>query len=153
MPNPVPPNTQWHRRRLTYKAGLALLFAAIAFYFGPNVILFGKLTWISPADFVPTVERECMPVVSAMKAYRRDHGRLPDRIEDIVPDYLKSADRSVFVNGGGFSAYSMDQHLIEYDFSPGAEGWRVIGPYTHGRIPAPPAPVGPTTSPSTRASS
>jgi hypothetical protein len=125
-----------------------MLFLAIAFYFGPNVILFKKLTWITPADFVVTVEGRCVPVVSAMKAYRRDHGHLPERLEDIVPGYLASTGGSLIVYKGQFTCWTKYNHLIEYDFSPATEGWKVHGPYTHGRIPAPPAPMGPTTSPS-----
>jgi len=40
----------WKRRRVAFYLVLAVYFAAIAFYFGPNHLLFGKLTWITPAD-------------------------------------------------------------------------------------------------------
>lgn len=143
---------RWRVYRLTYHAVLATLFIAIAFYFGPNVFLFGKLTWIAPSDFVPDVEKICTPIVSAMKAYRRDHGHLPDRWEDIAPDYIKTPRSLAIIDDGKFHWYAGYNHTIEYDFSPGAEGWFIDGPYTRGRIPAPPAPVGPTTSPATRPS-
>ena len=79
---------RWRRLRVAYLAGLVALFAAIAFYFGPNCFLFHKLTWMTPADFVPTVQRNCVPVVRAMKEFRRDHGRLPARADELVPQYL-----------------------------------------------------------------
>jgi len=97
--------------------------------------------------------KTCTPIVSAMKAYRRDHGHLPDRWDDIAPDYIKTPRGPAIIDDGKFHWYAGYNHMIEYDFSPGAEGWFIHGPYTQGRIPAPPAPVGPTTSPATRPSS
>src|SRR5947209_4349819 len=80
--------TQWRQRRRAFFAVRCVLFAAIAFWFGPNLIMFGKLTWLSPADFVPAVQRDCVPVVRAMKAYERDHGHRPEELEELVPSYL-----------------------------------------------------------------
>src|SRR5689334_10619647 len=68
---------RWRACRLVYRAGLGGLFVAVAFYFGPNCIMFRKLTWITPADFRGEADA-FVPVVRAVKAYRRDHGQLPD---------------------------------------------------------------------------
>ena len=54
---------RWRRWRACYYAGLAALFAVFAFYVGPNYMMFGKPTWLTPADFVPEVQRDCVPVV------------------------------------------------------------------------------------------
>ena len=143
---------RWQLYRMAYQGLMVLLFCSIAFYFGPNVILFGKLTWLSPTDFVPTVEQQCMPIVSAMKANRRDHGRLPNRMSEIVPDYVVPKYRQEPISNGNFQYWSKFNHRIEYDFTPGNEGWYVNGAFVKGPIPVMKAPVGPSTSPSTQPS-
>jgi hypothetical protein len=135
---------RWRLWRWCYYAGLGALFAGVGFYVGPNYIMFGKLTWLSPADFVPTVQRECLPVVQAMKAYQRDHGRLPDRPEELVPDYLPAVDPMASVWNGKFEYWTSFNHRIEYTFGPGDEGWRVEGVFVTGRIPLPPVTAGPS---------
>lgn len=120
-------SAQWRLRRGGYYAGLVLVFASVALYFGPNRILFGKWTWIAPRDFAPTVERRCVEVVRAMKAYERDHGRRPERMENLVPDYLPAEAPSVTIAGGKFSCWTQYNHVIVYDFPPAREGWRVEG--------------------------
>ena len=137
---------------MVYQGALIVLFSAIAFYVGPSYLLFHKFTWISPSDFVPKVERDCIPIVSAMKAYRRDHGYLPNRWEDICPVYIeiKNHGDPATIYAGKFHSWTMFNHTIEYDFSPDTEGWSVRGPFTHGRIPAPLAAMGPATLPATQ---
>jgi len=155
MPTDEMKLTRWRRRRGAYYGALVVLFAVVAFYVGPNYILFGKPTWITPADFVPTVQQRCVPMVRAMKEFRRDHGRLPARGDELVPDYYparKSAVQGVesAVDDGQFRYWSMFNHTIRYDFNPASEGWLVSGPYTSGRIPAPPVAIGPATRPVSR---
>ena len=147
MPSDDAIERAWRRRRVAWYVALGALFAAIAFYFGPNVIMFGKLAWLSPADFVPAARR-CEPVVRAMKAYERDHGRRPDRAEDLVPAYLpEGGDARARVEKGEFSGWTMFNHSIEYRFDAGGdEGWYVRGAYTNGRIPYPPVTIGPATT-------
>ncbi len=141
--------------------GLAVLFTAIAFYVGPNVILFGKLTGLTPADFAVSVERVDVPIVRAMKQYERDHGRRPDRAEALAPKYLPEdvAERWRYaVTRGEFRAVALHNHRVFYRFRarPDAggdstqpyedllyarypdEGWYVTGPFAEGRIPLPP---------------
>lgn len=146
---------RWRRRRRAYYVTLAAGFAAVALYFGPNLILFGKPTGLAPADFVPTVEQRCLPIVRAMKEYQRDHGRLPDRGDDLIPDYHPPDDPArqyvkASVWKGKFEFWSAYNHMITYDFDPAAEGWSVSGVYTSGRIPVPPVKVDPTSRPVTR---
>ena len=139
---------RWRRLRLAYLAGLITLFAGVAFYFGPNYFLFHKLTWITPADFVPTVEGKCVRVVRAMKEFRRDHGRMPARAEELVPQYLPELTGygPASVDGGKFNWWARYNHFIHYDFNPATEGWTVEGAFTSGRIPLPPVVVWPATS-------
>jgi hypothetical protein len=41
----------------------------------------------------------------------------------------------------------MFKHTIEYNFTPGHEGWSVHGPYANGPIPAPPVKLEPDAKP------
>jgi hypothetical protein len=138
MPMPRDEWVRWRRRRRAYYAALAGYFAAAAFYFGPNLIMFGKLTRLAPADFIPVVQERCVPVVRAMKQYQRDHGRLPTRERDLVPDYLPEVEWSVLLaRVDGFEYWGEFNHVITYDFTPDHEGWRVRGEFVHGPIPLP----------------
>ena len=150
MPMPREEWLRWRSRRRAYYAALAGYFAAVAFYFGPNLYLFGKLTWLAPSDFTPVVRERCVPVVLAMKQYRRDHGSLPTRDSELVPEYLPEIHGAASLERrGGFEYWSQFNHSITYDFTPGGEGWFVSGAFVRGRIPVPPvelppAPVHPT---------
>ena len=143
---------RWRRRRLAYHACLTAFCAAVAFYVGPNLFMFGQPTWITPAWFVPVVEQQCVPVVRAMKEFQRDHGRLPARGEELIPDYHPpdhpSVQRvAVSVRDGKFEWWSEYNHIIAYDFDPASEGWSVRGVYTRGRIPVSPVKINPATRP------
>ena len=82
---------RWRALRMLFRAGVVLVLMPVTFYFGPNLITFGKLTRLSAADFITDrVESTLLPTVRAMKEYQRDMGRLPDRMEDLVPKYLAS---------------------------------------------------------------
>ena len=116
-------------------------FVTLAFWFGPNVILFGKLTRMTPNDFVPIVQKYCVPAVRAIKIYQRTNGRLPASLEELGPPYSQD-------NGPGLHMidsihpytywdFGMYNHEISYDFHPGHEGWTVRGAFANGPIPAP----------------
>jgi hypothetical protein len=145
---------RWRRVRVAYLAGLVAWFGAVALYFGPNYLLFHKLTRITPADFVPRVERECVPVVRAMKEFRRDNGRMPASAEELVPRYLPLANGqtggSIF--NGKFEWWAQYNHHVRYDFNGASEGWTVDGPFTSGRIPLPPVTISPAIRPATNPS-
>jgi hypothetical protein len=154
MLDDAPDTTRWVRRML-FRGALACWFSALAFWFGPNVILFHKLTRPSPDDFVPVVEKYCVPAVRAIKLYQRDHGQMPPSIDALGPPF--SSHRS---DGPGYhmidavrpytyTAFGSFHHTIYYDFTPGHEGWTIHGAFANGPIPVPPVtlePV-PTTSP------
>ena len=72
-------------QRTLFRVATAAWFVALAFWFGPNVILFHKLARPSPDDFVPIVEKYCVPAVSdqsmvseATPHRRLVHARLPE---------------------------------------------------------------------------
>ncbi len=146
--------SKWLYLQLAYYLALAGVFVAIAFYLGPNYYLVGRFSSVTPADFVGEVQQEGVPVVRAMKEFQRDHGRLPQDANELVPKYLPpSGDNAVWfdVRQGVFAQRARWNHRIWYDFSPGTEGWYVAGHMARGRIPLPPVKVTATTRPTTQA--
>lgn len=141
---------RWQVWRACYYAALAGLFGLIALYVGPNYILFGKPTWLTPADFVPEAERECVPVVRAVKEYQRDHGRLPESGRDLVPEYLPAVAHGFTVFNGEAWYNGRFNHAITYRFTPGPEAWSVTGVFVNGPLPLPPVTIGSSNRPSTR---
>lgn len=148
----TPEERAWRRRRLLYYAALCLAALPVIFYFGPNVILFGKLTWISPADFAPIVTTQYAPIVTAIKQYERDHGTLPDRAHWSPPgfqDHRYWGD----VYSGEYRHLSKYNHFVIYNLTGPDQHWSVRGPYTFGRIPLPGITLPPSTRPTTTLSS
>jgi hypothetical protein len=80
--------TKWRRIRLLYYVGLVLLTYGIAHY-RACWILFHRLRWAAPADYVSDVTPQCIHMVQALKEYHRDHGHLPSEIGLLEPDYVK----------------------------------------------------------------
>ncbi len=151
----TPEYRRWRRWRGLFRVGVVLAMTPVAFYFGPNLINYGKLTSLTPADFVQRVERLDVPTVRAMKEFERDTGHLPDSEDDLVPKYLASIPNDQHVSQGYFTDLDFRgvPHFITYDFTPGAEAWRVDGPDLKGLIPVPPVTIGPGTrsiAPTTR---
>jgi hypothetical protein len=124
------------------------LFTAVAFYFGPNWIMFDQLTRLGAADFVAETRR-FVPVVRAVKAFQRDHGRLPyGEFKELVPQYLATDEIPGDVEKNGtVYFFARDNHAVTYDLTPGREGWRVSGPFASGPIPAPLVTLRPTSQP------
>lgn len=141
---------KWWGWRLIYYLALLALFAVIAFQFGPNLINFGKLTRLSVVDFVPIVQQQCVPIVKAAKEYQRDHGHLPNSREDLVPTYLPTANFPGSIDQSQFQYFSMWNHMITCDFTPGIEGWSISGPFVRGPIPLPPVTIGPAKLPASQ---
>ena len=127
-------------------------FGAVAFYLGPNFILFRKLTWITPADFVPVVTRYCVPAVRAAKEYRRDHGGWPDSKSDLTPYGLKEGGYWGDLSSDEYSflCWGLYNHTITYNLAGPDEHWEVRGNLTCGRIPAPPVVISPGSRPATQ---
>lgn len=143
-PPKEPEDRRWWCRHLLYCLGLGALFSAIAFYFGPNVILFRKLTRLEPADFIDEARQSGVPLVRAVKEFGRDHGHLPNDVEELTPDYL-DCDIDLLRRHPSFDSYSVrfysfersGGHELEYDLRPASEGWEVYGPFARGPIPLP----------------
>jgi hypothetical protein len=144
---------KWWLGRLAFYFALISLFAIIAFYGGPNEINFGSPFGLRAASFDLFVARRCVPVVRAMKEFQRDHGNLPSDVGDLVPLYLTPAERDGFQGNvwkGQFYAFAGWNHVIEYNFGPGREEWRIRGPVINGVLPIPPVNISPATVPSTQ---
>ena len=138
----------WRWRRWLYHAGLVGLFVAVAFYFGPNRILFGRWTWITPADFVPIVRDRCEPVVRLMKEYRLKHGRLPTSNQEIGrKDSWGPGEYAGSVSPRGYEYWGRYNHFITYDFTLGHERWLLRGRFARGPIPYPAVQLSATTQP------
>jgi hypothetical protein len=60
-------------------------------------VIFGTLPCVGPMldassrHGVTTISRNGAPVISALRAYQSDHGRYPERLSALTPDYLPSA--------------------------------------------------------------
>ena len=138
------PNT-WRKRRLLYQAGRWVLFILIAFYPGPNLIIFHKLTGPTPSDDIGYADTYCLPTVRAVKQYQRDTGSLPKSLDELVPRYLSELPKppdapwGLSLNGNMFECMRMppSRPTITYNFDPRAEGWAVHGHFVNGPIPMP----------------
>jgi hypothetical protein len=150
---PTAEDRRWRNRRILLRLGIFVaLFAPIALYFGPNLIMFGTLTRVTPVDFASLVQPLSISIVRAMKEYQRDTHQLPVQLTDLVPKYLPTAPNGTqsifegyFMQQDDKDQYGQD---ITYDFTPGSEGWMVDGAFLGGRIPLPPVAIGPATRPS-----
>jgi hypothetical protein len=142
-------------QRVLLNVAMVGWFAAVAFWFGPHVILFHKLTRMTPLDFVPVVDTYCVPAVRAIKIYQRTHGRMPASMDDLGPGFSSHQTSGTgmheidTVGTYTYWAFGMYNHYITYDFTPGHEGWTVHGAFANGPVPVPPVTLGaiPTTRP------
>ena len=120
--------------------------AAVAIPVFVNLMEFGKPTRLTPADLVPIVQSECVPVVRAIKRYQQDTGHLPDPIDDLVPKYIASISGVQDLRGAKFTDWVRPErleHCVTYDFNPATEGWTVKGPFANGPIPLPKVTLAP----------
>ena len=152
LPPKTPEERRWLYGRLFYLATLAVLFFLIAFQLGPKRILFGKFTSLTPTDFTPIVQRDCVPVVRAIMEYQRDHpGDLPPLPPDL--DALGFTYHGDALFGSEYSKLDrtyIGTHRITYNFTPGPQVWRVAGPFANGVIPVPPIVIAPSTKPAAK---
>ena len=141
---------RWRRLRRLYFGALLAWGCAVAVYFGPNVIMFGKLTWLTPEDFVPLVERRAAPAVRAVKEFHRDRGYYPKHPDELVPDYAPTRPHLLSMGPDEIDHLAPYNHRVTYRLTPGEEGWSVSGVYASGPIPYPPVTISPTSRPTTR---
>lgn len=138
---------RWRLARLLYRLGLCALFLLFAWYLGPTWILFHRLTWLTPSDFAHVARDEGNPTVAALERYRREHGALPEKLDDLVPDYLPAVPRRLTLyQDGTVGLWCQYNHRVEFSFARPQDGWQVYGAFTHGRIPVDPVVVQPVPS-------
>lgn len=131
----------WRRIRILYRSGLFVVLLPAILFFVSNRVMFGKFTPLTPADFVPRARRY-IPMIVALKEYRRDHGHLPGDLHELIPKYLPDDPGSLgFIDPadnawGDFGGYHPSQ-IISYQFTPGHERWTVFGLFANGPIPLP----------------
>lgn len=140
---------RWRLYRWLYRLGLVLWFAAIAFYFGPNLFRFGRLTEPTPADCVSEVEAVCVPEVIAIKQFERDHGALPAMpyLLELVPVYLPERPGASYINGKRYIHISKQHQLITYVLDGVDEHFDVAGVFGKRRIPVRAVVLPPATRP------
>ncbi len=151
LPARSPEEKRWRYRRFLLTAALACYFLLISCEFGPHLMLFHQWTSPTPAEVVPYIESTCVPVIRAIKEYRRDKGALPENISDLVPHYLPTQP-ATFFHMWTDVCETMDpryRELIVYHFTPEAERWEARGFFVNGPIPAPLVPDPPATAPAT----
>jgi hypothetical protein len=135
---------RWRSIRSLYRVGLWIVIGVPVIAIVPNIMLFGQLTMLAPADFVHNAQTQSVPMVRAIKLYQRDTGQLPDDLSKLVPKYIASVPWSQEMTGGQFMQFDLRyNHRIIYDFTPANEGWSVIGPFAKGPIPLPPVKLNP----------
>jgi hypothetical protein len=165
--------TFWRNMRWLYNGGGFLIAGVFAFYFIPNLILFGKWTWLSPADYATVTQQRLVPVVRAIKEYKRDRGKCPTRVDDLVPAYLPEKPRNsawqIEIQTDQVNFYSVlrGREMVFYFFSPPpnglwtvrvgfhapfqipapTEGWYLESGYVSGQIPLPPVAIDASTKP------
>ncbi|HEY4329464.1 MAG TPA: hypothetical protein VGN88_06990 [Phycisphaerae bacterium] len=128
--------------RFLYYIALTAWFAVIAFWLGPHIILFHRLSGLSLADFAPVAEAH-LPVVLAIKRYQADNGHLPEKIEDIQGNYLpanwgKDDLGRGFVDSSGYTIMVSKfgfLHELVYNLDGNDEHWQLSGQVVNGRIP------------------
>lgn len=125
---------RWRTYRVIYYLGICATFSAAAFYFGPNYLLFGKLTWRNPSDFTSRVMSDGLLVLSEIRKYQADHGQLPTDLRQI------GSDDGFLFHGAFYSDHILkiqDQYhdVVTYDLSAPNPSWVVRGPFTSGPVP------------------
>ena len=150
---PTPEDRAWLRYRLGWYAFQVLLFLAIVYRIGPNLVLFHSLFSPRPEDFVKFTN-DYVPMIAAIKAYNRDFGKLPLDSDEMPREYEPrdfNGQLGEILDTTSITFQVADYAVLEYEFSPPIEGWIVHSPRYDGRIPAPIVPAAP--KPATRPSS
>lgn len=152
---PPPKDPKWTARRVAYYFALLGWFCLIAFWAGPNVWLFGRVTGMRESDLHAGAKRSVVPAIRAVLEYQRDFGVLPDNSWDAKVVYFGS-DAQVgwggeYIRNGVLSDRGLYNQNIYYDFGRADAPWSSQGIFYNGPINLPPVtldtPFEPTTRP------
>ena len=152
----MPRKLTFRNRELHLSPAVQLLFliyfGVIAFWIGPNLILFHKLTWITTADLVPLVHNLNTTPIKMAKIYLQTHEQLDEQFDASLKAALIKKDRGQFFDTNPLRInFYLDSHYVYYDLTPGHEGWKVRGQWITGDIPVPNVTLdSPTTSPASK---
>jgi hypothetical protein len=137
---PTPEDRVWLGRRFGWYGFQVLLFFAIVYRIGPNLILFHSPFSPAPRDFVPLTS-QYVQIIAGIKAYHRDYGVLPFTSMDLPPQYMPAGAQNQaygeILNTTSITFGTDDWSVLEYEFSPVIEGWKIHSPRYDGPIPAP----------------
>jgi hypothetical protein len=150
--------TRWRRIRVLLNLTLAAWIFALAFWLGPHEIIFGRLRGLSVDDLVPIASKWCVSQVREIKLYQRTHGQFPQTAQDLGPVFDWNVQSSncpqrgpglpeVYPNRYVYSLFTHYNESIEYDFTPGKEGWSVRGYFLTASLPLPPVQLELSTQP------
>src|SRR6185369_18057143 len=103
--------------RILLNVTLVAWFGAMAFWFGPNFILFHKLSRLSPADFAPVVEKYCVPAVRAIKVYQQKNGRMPKDVDELGPPFSNHSGPGMHIIDAfrPYDYWTIYNHTVSYD--------------------------------------
>ncbi len=90
----------------------------------------------TPSEFA-AMARPWIPTVQAFYDYKADHGKMPRKLEDLVPDYLPSVPNVAYHDNVLMIHPKVPHTLIIYSFVEGEEGWSAQGEEGVGPLPLP----------------
>jgi hypothetical protein len=152
---PPPKDPKWTAKRVAYYFALLGWFCLIAFWAGPNVWLFGRVTGMRESDLHENVKQRFVPAIRAVLEYQRDFGALPDNSWNAKVVYFGKYTQvgwgGEHIRNGVLSDYGRYNQCISYDFSHPEAPWTTWGAFYNGPINLPPVtldtPFEPTTRP------
>jgi len=136
--HPTSEDRTWRVYRFGYYGLQLLPLSIISFWIGPNLVLFHSPLSPGPADYAQ-LTNDYIPMIAAIKAYRRDFGQLPASSYGLPPEYrppnYHGGDGEI-LNTTSITFTVAKQSVLEYEFSPMKEGWIIHSPRYDGPIPA-----------------
>lgn len=137
-----PESRRWRFLRGLLRVGIYLLFVPVAVYFLPNLLTFGKLTRRTLSDFIPVVQSQDVPIVRAIKQYKRDTGHWPQTVKKLIPKYITVSTRqqwnvNIIPDWQVVWFYNQLDESVQYNLDPLHEGWLVKGYFVNGPLPVP----------------
>jgi hypothetical protein len=140
---------KWRYIRVFFRPALIAFVFLFVWHFADDYFITGRLFAVQPADFVPFVQQQGVPIVQAFKRYNRDNGLAGNTLGLEEAGYLP---RGKYTYGRIMDSGKLEMvylgHWVYYDFTPGAEKWEVRGSVANGVIPSPPVTL-PATQPIT----
>ncbi|HEX4124972.1 MAG TPA: hypothetical protein VHY37_09630, partial [Tepidisphaeraceae bacterium] len=134
---------KWRYFRAFFRIVLVSLVFLFVWRFADDYFITGRLIAVQPADFVPFVQEQGVPIVQAFKRYERDNGFVWKAENTLGLEESGYLPRDKFpyariIYPGNRLAMVYLGHYVYYVFTPDAEKWEVSGWIANGIIPSPP---------------